>query len=154
SRARSRAPGRCKASDDGCRAAWAAGWTAGFGEWQWGHFTQTPSKVSPLPRNERNDGVKYLGRILRYLRPHSRLAVLSVALMVLGALVGLALPWPLKVLVDNVLQGTPMPGWLSWLPGATDKPVLLALAVSAGFLLALLQNGLSVFDNYVNTKID
>lgn len=74
--------------------------------------------------------------------------------MILGALVGLALPWPLKVLVDNVLQGQPMPRALSGLPGASDKPVLLAATVATGFLLTILQYALSVFDNYVNTKID
>ena len=29
--------------------------------------------------------------------------------LVAGSLVGLLVPWPLKILVDNVLQGQPMP---------------------------------------------
>lgn len=76
--------------------------------------------------------------------------------MFLGALVGLLLPWPLKLLVDNVLQGQPMPHALAWLFGtaAVDRTALLVVVVAVGFLLALLHNGLSVFDNYVNTKMD
>jgi ABC-type multidrug transport system fused ATPase/permease subunit len=100
--------------------------------------------------------VKYLFRVLHYLRPHRRLAALSVLLMFLGALVGLLLPWPLKLLVDNVLQGQPMPHALAWLFGSTagNRTPLLVVVVAVGFLLALLHSGLSVFDNYVNTKMD
>src|SRR5262245_11260961 len=76
--------------------------------------------------------------------------------MFLGALVGWLLPWPLKLLVDNVLQGQPMPHALAWLLGTTagNRSALLVVVVAVGFLLALLHNGLSVFDNYVNTKMD
>src|SRR5262245_24065859 len=98
--------------------------------------------------------MKYLPRVLGYLKPHWKLAVISVVLMFLGGLVGLLLPWPLKFLVDNVLQDHPMSsGMAQWLgPTAENRPALLVLTVVAGFLLAFAQNGLNVLDNYVNTK--
>src|SRR5262245_45098992 len=76
--------------------------------------------------------------------------------MLLGAGVGLLLPWPLKFLLDNVLQAQPMPPTLAWLlgPAATNRGALLVAVVVAGFLLTILQNVLAVLDNYVNTKID
>jgi ATP-binding cassette, subfamily B, bacterial len=94
-----------------------------------------------------------LRRVLRYLRPHWKLAVVSGLLMLLGAAVGIAVPWPLKFLVDNVLNGAPMPEGLGWLSGA-DRGTLLVAVVVAGFALAFVHNALVVLDNYVNTRID
>src|SRR5262245_66164943 len=112
------------------------------------------SQVSAGPVGaETGSRMKYFSRVLRYLRPHYPLAVLSVLLMVLGALVGLLLPWPLKVLVANALGAQPMSTVLAWASGGS-KSNLLVVAVVAGFLLAVLQHALPVFDNYVNTKID
>ena len=97
--------------------------------------------------------MKFLPKVLRYLRPHWKLAVLSVALIVLGALFGLLLPWPLKFLVDNVLQGEPMPEFFADLFGE-NRSTLLIVAVVAGLLFTFTQSALTVLDNYVNTKID
>src|ERR1043166_628500 len=100
--------------------------------------------------------MRYVPRVLRYLRPHWKLAVLSFALMVLGALIGVLRPWPLMFLVDNVLRGDPLsPGWV-WLLGgfAANRSVLLILVVVAGLLLTFLHNAMTVLDHYVNTTID
>ncbi|HET6879208.1 MAG TPA: hypothetical protein VFI31_03595, partial [Pirellulales bacterium] len=98
----------------------------------------------------------YLPRIFSYLRPYWRLATASVALIVLGGVVGLLVPWPLAVLIDNVLGSEPLPEWLAWVVGplAANRPALLALAVVAGLLVTLLQSALTVIDNYVNTKLE
>jgi ABC-type multidrug transport system fused ATPase/permease subunit len=79
-----------------------------------------------------------------------------VLLILLGSLVGLLLPWPLKVLVDNVLGTQPLPSVLAGLLGplGTHRQGLLAVTVVAGLLLAVLQNVLGVLDNYVNTRLD
>lgn len=96
--------------------------------------------------------MKHLLRAWHYLRPYKRLASISVALMVLGAAAGLLAPWPLKVLIDNVLGSESLPGWLSWFAGS--RLALLWCAVLGGLVLTLAQNVLNVVDNYVNTKID
>ena len=44
--------------------------------------------------------MKYLRRVLPYLRPYWKLTAVSVALILLGALDSLLAPWPLKYLVD------------------------------------------------------
>ncbi len=97
--------------------------------------------------------MKYLPRVLRYLRPYWKLTIFSVALIFLGSLFGLLLPWPLKFLIDNVLQNEPLPPFLEGLLGE-DRVILLIIAVVAGLVFALVQNGLHVLDNFVNTKID
>jgi ABC-type multidrug transport system fused ATPase/permease subunit len=92
-------------------------------------------------------------RVLRYLRPYWKLAVLSVVLILLGALFSLLTPWPLKFLVDNVLQNEPLPPVLTNLVG-DDRFTWLLLAVGAGLLFTFVQQGLTVLDNYVTTKMD
>jgi ATP-binding cassette, subfamily B, bacterial len=97
---------------------------------------------------------KYLPRVLRYLRPYRKLAVVSVMLTILGSAAALMTPWPLKILVDHVLEKNPMPAWLTMLgPIAKDPIALLLFAVIGGLFVALTLNGLHVLNNYVNTKI-
>ena len=100
--------------------------------------------------------MKFLPRVFPYLRPHWKLAALSLSLIMLGALVGLATPWPMKILVDSALGKTPLPPRLSYLltPIGGKPLALLAFAVFAGLILTVTQNALSVADNYVNTRLD
>ena len=77
--------------------------------------------------------------ILGYLRPY-RGRALAVILLVLAetGLTALA-PWPLKVLVDNVLGGAPFPPAVAArLPAALDDAVMLLLAVVAAGLVVQL----------------
>jgi ATP-binding cassette subfamily B protein/subfamily B ATP-binding cassette protein MsbA len=100
--------------------------------------------------------VKYFPRVLRYLKPYKRLAAVSVLLILLGALAGLAVPWPLQILIDNVLGDHPLPEFLAFCLGplADSRVGLMLFAVVGGVVVTLLQNGLSVLDHYVNTRID
>jgi len=77
---------------------------------------------------------------LSFLRPYrwrvSAIAVLSVAEIALAALA----PWPLKLIVDNVLGDDPLPEPLAALiasAGAVSPAALLAIVVSAGLLLQI-----------------
>jgi ABC-type multidrug transport system fused ATPase/permease subunit len=67
-------------------------------------------------------------------------------------------PWPLKILIDSVLNNppAPLPGFLAALLGsAVGRPfALLVFAVSAGLAVTVIQNGFSVLTNYVNTRLD
>ena len=74
---------------------------------------------------------------LSFLRPYrSRVAVIASLAIVEIALAALA-PWPLKLVVDNVLSGQPLPGPLaSLLPGLPSPPLtLLIVVVVAGLVL-------------------
>jgi ATP-binding cassette subfamily B protein len=102
--------------------------------------------------------VRYLPRVFRYLKPHWKLGLLSVVLLVLTVLTGLLTPWPIKILVDSVLRNPPVPltGVLSRTlsPIATQPFALLLFAVMSGLLLTIVQNGFLVLNNYVNTRLD
>jgi ABC-type multidrug transport system fused ATPase/permease subunit len=100
--------------------------------------------------------VSYFRKVWPYLRPYWRLAVVSVVLLVLGAAAALLAPWPLQVLFDNVLRDQPLPHALAVVLGplGRSRTTLLFTAIVGGVLVTLLQHGLTVLDNYVNTKIE
>jgi ABC-type multidrug transport system fused ATPase/permease subunit len=95
-----------------------------------------------------------LGRVLTYLRRYTRLAILSVAVTLMAVGVGLLLPWPVKIVIDNVLGSQPIPDVLApWFAGA-DRVPLLAAAVTAGLSFALLSNVLAVATSYLKTRLE
>jgi ABC-type multidrug transport system fused ATPase/permease subunit len=90
------------------------------------------------------------------MRPHWKLGALSVILIVAGSLVGLLIPWPMKILIDSALGKIPVNQFLALLlgPFATHSIALLWFAVLAGLALTIVQNAVSVATNYVNTRLD
>lgn len=100
--------------------------------------------------------MNYFRRVFWYLQPHRRLTAGSILVTVMASLAGLLAPWPLKILIDNVLGNEPLPPvvatTLDWL--AQDRYLLLVLVVVAGPAVTLLQNGLHVLNEYVNTKLE
>jgi ATP-binding cassette subfamily B protein/subfamily B ATP-binding cassette protein MsbA len=100
--------------------------------------------------------VNYFRKVWPYLKPYRRLAAVSIVLLVLGAAAALLAPWPLQILFDNVLQQRPLPPALAAALGplAGSRNALFAAAIAGGVLITLLQHGLTVLDNYVNTKIE
>ncbi len=98
----------------------------------------------------------YVTRTLRYLRPHKPLAAVSVTLTVLTAIVTLATPWPLAIVIDNALGSQILPAGLKWIPAsiASDPAALIIFAVVAGLVLLLILDALHVASNFVNTKMD
>ena len=78
--------------------------------------------------------MRIFGRLLRYVLRHKARLLLAFALALLGVAVELARPWPIKVVVDYVLTGRPLPPWLAtlsgWLPGAASRSGLLGWSVA------------------------
>ncbi len=95
----------------------------------------------------------YFWRVLRYLRPYWKLAVGSVIITIASVAAGLLIPWPLKILVDNVLGSQPVPPILAR-AGGGDRTVLLVLVIAGGLFATLMVNLLDVLENYVNTKLN
>lgn len=76
-----------------------------------------------------------------FLRPHrSKLALLSLLLLAEVAL-GALQPWPLALVLDHVLGGRPLPGWVAAFTGpltAQNRVMLLVAVVLGGVVLSLL----------------
>ena len=100
--------------------------------------------------------MKYIPRVLRYLRPYWRLAVISVIVIILSGLAALLAPWPIKILADNVLGNQPLPSIVARPLGSLSQNrfALLGVVIVGSLAIALLMDLLSVASNYVNTKID
>jgi ATP-binding cassette subfamily B protein/subfamily B ATP-binding cassette protein MsbA len=76
--------------------------------------------------------------------------------MLLSVLVGLAVPWPMRYLIDSVLGGQPLPAFLAAiLPSQTEgRSALLIVLVAATVLFAVLLSALTVLSNYLSTKAE
>lgn len=100
--------------------------------------------------------MKYFSRVLAYLVPYRRYAVMAVALILLSAALGLLAPWPLKILIDNILGTAPYPAWLAPLNNllGESKAAMLAAVAGCGLLIALLHNGIKILNKFATTKID
>ncbi len=86
------------------------------------------------------------GWIASYMRPYRRrlavLAVVSLTEVGLGALT----PWPLEIVVDNVLGGRPPAHWISAIVGPLGgrAAAMLALVLVAGLLIQVLDELVSM----------
>jgi ABC-type multidrug transport system fused ATPase/permease subunit len=98
--------------------------------------------------------MQILLRILPYLRPYVRLAILSAVVTLVSVGIGLLLPWPLKIVIDSVLGSRPVPAVLGPFLEGHDRAGILAVAVVAGLILTLLANALAVATSYVNTRLE
>jgi ABC-type multidrug transport system fused ATPase/permease subunit len=107
--------------------------------------------------SSRNRGAWHLWRgfprALVYLRPYWKLGIVVVLGTLVLAVIGLALPWPLALLVDSVLGEKEPPAFLAdWV--GTEKYSLLVFAVVFGFGLTLLGNVLTLLNEYAGTKLE
>lgn len=92
-----------------------------------------------------------LRKVLRYIAPYRLGFAFAVGQVV--ALTGLEMlkPWPLKIVIDNVLTGTPLSWsgpWRSWNPTA-----LLLAAVVGMVVIYVLLGIVSVLNNYTTISI-
>ncbi len=81
-------------------------------------------------------------RILRYARPHWRMVTLLFALTVLAAGLGALQPWPLKLLVDQVIDKAPLPPALesifrAFSLGSTPQAILRVVVLGGLALFVL-----------------
>jgi ATP-binding cassette, subfamily B, bacterial len=93
-------------------------------------------------------------RLLRYARPHS--GALLALLATMGIDIGLDVlrPWPLKLVIDNVLGHHPTPRLVSSIfPGSTTPHGLLLWAVIGTVVIFLLGTASSTFYNYFSLRV-
>jgi ABC-type multidrug transport system fused ATPase/permease subunit len=78
-------------------------------------------------------------RLIReLLRPYrGRLAVILLAMLV-QTVMSLAAPWPLKVIIDDVVGDHPAPGWIAWLLPILGGEGKLHVAAAAGIITVLI----------------
>ena len=95
-------------------------------------------------------------RIADLLKPHSKLLAVGFLAVAGEAVANLLEPWPLKIVLDNVLKSHPMQGWLnswivSWL--GPDQLRILEFAALAVLAIAIVGAGCSYVEKYVTTSV-
>lgn len=104
-------------------------------------------------RGAMRQSLKTWPRALPYVRPYKPLVGGSVGLLIVAAVVSLAEPWPLAIMIDSVLGSKPLPWFFDDLIGRSIG-AKIAFAASLGLFVTLFIHGIAVISQYINTKLD
>ena len=98
-----------------------------------------------------------LGFIRSLIRPYRRTLVVILLAMLVETAMSLATPWPLKIILDNVVGDHKLTPWLHHLVGDLldhgSRMHVAAVAASAFVLIALLGAIASYIDNYYTESV-
>lgn len=90
------------------------------------------------------------------LRPYRGSLALILAATFVQMLMGLAIPWPLKIILDNVVASDPPPGWITmWFPlvGGQEKTHIAAAAGIMTVLIALVSGAAFYVASYTTERV-
>ena len=90
------------------------------------------------------------------LKPHSKQIVFAILAVIGEGVANLLQPWPLKLILDNVLRSRPMEGRLNDLILAnvgTDKLALVKFAAIASLVIAAVSALCSYAEKYLTTSV-
>lgn len=76
--------------------------------------------------------------VFKQVKPYSKWLLLIFIAMLVETIMGLAAPWPLKIIIDNVIGNQPLPLWISWVKGFGLQGGKMAWASSAAILLVVI----------------
>ncbi|HEX5071297.1 MAG TPA: ABC transporter transmembrane domain-containing protein [Vicinamibacterales bacterium] len=91
---------------------------------------------------------------LRLIRPYTGWLIIVIVAMLIETAMSLASPWPLKIVLDSVLDARQPPEWLIWIFGADpDRMAVLKAAVVVTIAISLAQGTASYLDSYYSSNI-
>ena len=92
--------------------------------------------------------------VLSLLKPYKKWLFLIYCAMSVEALMGLAAPWPLKIIIDNVIGKQPLPDLLNGLNGTfiTSDYSIMAMAAAASLLLFVIIGSIAGYINSYYTE--
>jgi ATP-binding cassette, subfamily B, bacterial len=98
---------------------------------------------------------KALPRVRPYLRPYRRLLIGVMSLTLLTAILGLAEPWPLAVILNQILAEESQSGFVTSVFGSDPTVwIVLVSMVVARFLIIVFGNGFTVLSHYLGAKTE
>src|SRR5207253_7019593 len=94
-------------------------------------------------------------QMVELLRPHWKTMSLALAAVLGETVTDLLEPWPLKIVVDNLLQSKPLPSWLAGIVShlGQDKVAVLNFAVVSVALIAIVGAISSYTEKYLTTSV-
>jgi len=103
------------------------------------------------PATKKTKGLSIIG----LLRPHWKALTLALLAVVAGAATAVAQPWPLKIVLDYLLQSKKPPAWLAlplrWV--GHEKLAVLNFAVLAVAIIAIVGAISSYLENYLTISV-
>ena len=102
------------------------------------------------------DAVGHKLTVRGMLRPHAKGLAIGVAAVLVEGVANLAEPWPLKIVLDNVLKSKPGHGWLNGFilsAAGTDKVAILKFAALAVLIIAAVGAVCSYIEKYITTNL-
>ena len=91
--------------------------------------------------------------VLQQVQPYKKWLLLIFVAMVIGTLMDIASPWPLKIIIDNVIGGQPLPQWLAWIKVfSINTKTQLAAAAAAILILITVIGGIAAYANSYYTE--
>src|SRR6185369_11536657 len=114
-----------------------------------GHSTSPASSRSSRTSDHPAGGK--LDLVSRLLSPYRGWLLVILVAMILQTAMSIAAPWPLKIILDNVIGTHKPPAWLEHFhisPLRGDKMELAAIAAAGTLLIALLSAISSYVENY------
>jgi subfamily B ATP-binding cassette protein MsbA len=94
-------------------------------------------------------------QMVELLRPHWKTMSLALAAVLGETVTDLLEPWPLKIVVDNLLQSKPLPSWLTGIVShlGQDKLAVLNFAVVSVAVIAIIGAISSYTEKYLTTSV-
>jgi len=94
-------------------------------------------------------------QMVELLRPHWKAMSLALVAVLGETITDLLDPWPLKIIVDNVLQSKPLPPWLAGIVShlGQNKLAVLNFAVLAVAIIAIIGAVSSYTEKYLTTSV-
>lgn len=96
------------------------------------------------------------GLIVDLVRPYKKWMIFILVAMLVETAMSLATPWPLKIIIDNVIVDKPLPQWLAWMDDLLKGEHSMAIAGICAIALVLFTaiGGLAGFlDNYFTESV-
>src|SRR5256885_7717293 len=94
--------------------------------------------------------------ISRLLRPHWKALTLGFVAVLGETLSDVLEPWPIKIVIDNILQSKKLPWWLQGFISSTfghDKLPILKFAIAAVAAIAVVGATSSYLEKYLTTSV-
>ncbi|MBS1533149.1 MAG: ABC transporter ATP-binding protein [Bacteroidetes bacterium] len=90
------------------------------------------------------------------VKPYKKWLIIIFLAMAMETLMSLATPWPLKIIIDNVIGHHPLPGWLSWMDKVFSRENRIGFAAVAAIsviAMSALGSLASYIDNYFTESV-
>jgi len=95
-------------------------------------------------------------KITRLIRPHWKALTLAFVAVLGETLSDVLEPWPIKIVIDNILQSKALPAWLARFVSGMfgyDKVAILNFAVAAVAIIAIVGAISSYIEKYLTTSV-